>query len=194
MSKRADWQSDQDFGREAAALWLAVSGLAATKFSLVAAAIETLTEGKNMGEPPATKAIRPSSSRRLRRPTLKITLSFTIVIAVALGAANLLGQATSSAAGRLAATPVAQAKCSATGTANQAVVDLNTHRSFARLRTVCIGTLHRTGVIEAGALFVFKMSAPPEMPAPRSFASTSTPTPYAIDPHCRSRLDIRWTR
>jgi hypothetical protein len=91
-----------------------------------------------MGEPPATKAIGPSSSRRLRRPTLKITLSFTSVVAVALGTAALLGQTTSSAAGRLAATLVAQAKCSATGTANQAVVDLNNHQSFARLRTVCV--------------------------------------------------------
>jgi len=107
-----------------------------------------------MGEPPATKAIWPSSSRRLRRPTLKIALSFTTVVVVALGAATLLGQATSSAAGRLAATSVAQAKCSATGTANQAVVDLNTHQSFARLRTVCVGTLQGTGVIDAGALFV----------------------------------------
>jgi hypothetical protein len=85
---------------------------------------------------------------------LKIALSFTTVVVVALGAATLLGQATSSAAGRLAATSVAQAKCSATGTANQAVVDLNTHQSFARLRTVCVGTLQGTGVIDAGALFV----------------------------------------
>jgi len=107
-----------------------------------------------MSEPPATKAIGPSSSRRLRRPSLKITLSFTSVVVVALGASTLLGQATSSAAGRLAATPVAQAKCSATGTANQAVVDLNNHRSFARLRTVCVGTLRGAGVIDAGALFV----------------------------------------
>ena len=49
--------TDQDFGRGAAALWLAVSGLAATKFSLVAAAIETLTEGKNIGETRATTTV-----------------------------------------------------------------------------------------------------------------------------------------
>jgi hypothetical protein len=113
-----------------------------------------------MGEPPATKTIGPSSSRRLRRPSLKITLSFTSVVVVALGTAILLGQATSSAAGRIAATPVAQAKCSATGTANQAVVDLNNHQSFARLRTVCVGTLHGTGVIDAGALFVLQDVGP----------------------------------
>jgi hypothetical protein len=113
-----------------------------------------------MGEPPATKAIGPSSSGRLRRPILKIALSFASIAAVALGPATLLGQATSSAAGRFAATPVAQARCSATGTANQAVVDLNNHRSFARLRTVCVGTLHRTGIIEAGALFVLQDVGP----------------------------------
>jgi hypothetical protein len=113
-----------------------------------------------MGKSPATEAIGPSSSRRLHRPTLKITLSFTSVVAVALGTATLLGQATSSAAGRLAASPVAQAKCSASGTANQAVVDLNNHQSFARLRTVCVGTLDRTGVIDAGALFVLQDVGP----------------------------------
>jgi len=113
-----------------------------------------------MGENPATSAVRPASLWRFRRPTLKITLSFTSVVAVALGTATLLGQATSSAAGRLAATPVAQAKCSATGTADQAVVDLNNHQSFARLRTVCIGTLDRTGVIDAGALFVLQDVGP----------------------------------
>jgi hypothetical protein len=91
---------------------------------------------------------------------LKIALSFTSVVAMALGASTLLGQATSSAAGRLAATPVAQAKCSATATANQAVVDLNTHQSFAPLRTVCVGTLQRTGVIEEGALFVLQDVGP----------------------------------
>jgi hypothetical protein len=91
---------------------------------------------------------------------LKITLCLTSVVAVALGPATLLGQATSSAAGRLAATPVAQAKCPATGTADQAVVDMNNHQSFARLRTVCIGTLHGTGVIEGGALFVLQDVGP----------------------------------
>ena len=129
-----------------------------------------------MGEPPVTKAIGPTSSRRLRRPTLKITLSFTSVVAVALGVATLLGQATSSAAGRLAATPVAQAKCSAAGTANQAVVDLNNHRSFARLRTVCVGTLQGTGVIDAGALFVIHDVGPRQDQTPRSFELTSPPT------------------
>jgi hypothetical protein len=107
-----------------------------------------------MGEPPAAKAIGPSSSRRLRRPTLKITLSFTSIVAVALGAATLLGQATSSAAGRLAATTVAKAACAPAGTGNEPIVDLGSHRSFARLRTVCVGTLQGTGVIDAGALFV----------------------------------------
>jgi len=107
-----------------------------------------------MGEPPAAKAIGRSSSRRLRRPTLKITLSFTSIVAVALGAATLLGQATSSAAGRLAATTVAKAACAPAGTGNEPIVDLGSHRSFARLRTVCVGTLQGTGVIDAGALFV----------------------------------------
>jgi hypothetical protein len=39
-------------------------------------------------------------------------------------------------------------------TGNEAVVDLESHRSFPRLRTVCVGTLQGTGVIDAGALFV----------------------------------------
>jgi hypothetical protein len=113
-----------------------------------------------MGEPPVTKAIGPSSSRRLRRSSLKISLSFTSVVAVTLGAVSLAGQASASAAGHLARPAVAQAKCSATGTANQAVIDLNNHRSFARLRTVCVGTLHGTGVIETGALFILQDVGP----------------------------------
>jgi hypothetical protein len=113
-----------------------------------------------MGEPLATKAIGPSSSRRLRRPILKITLSFASIAAVALGPATLLGQATSSAAGRFAATTVAKAACAPAGTGNEAIVDLGSHRSFARLRTVCVGTLHGSGVIDAGALFVIRDVSP----------------------------------
>ena len=109
MSKRADWQSDQDFGREAAALWLAVSGLAATKFSLVAAAIETLTEGKNIGETRATTTVGPGCVSRLRRRRLEIALLLISVVTVALGAANLTGQASASATGRSTATTVAKA-------------------------------------------------------------------------------------
>ena len=117
---------------------------------------EVGTEGKNMGEPPVIKALGRSSSRRWRRPTLKIALSFASIAAVALGAATLLGQATSSAAGRFAATTVAKAACAPAGTGNEAIVDLGSHRSFARLRTVCVGTLHGSGVIDAGALFVIR--------------------------------------
>ncbi len=162
MSKRADWQSDQDFGREAAALWLAVSGLAATKFSLVAAAIETLTEGKNIGETRATTTVGPGCVSRLRRRRLEIALLLISVVTVALGAANLTGQASASATGRSTATTVAKAACSTAGTGNEAVVDLDSHRSFARLRTVCIGTLQlqRSAVIDAGALFVIHDVSP----------------------------------
>ena len=113
-----------------------------------------------MGEPLATKAIGPSSSRRLRRPILKIALSFASIAAVALGPATLLGQATSSAAGRFAATTVAKAACAPAGTGNEAIVDLGSHRSFSRLRTVCVGTLHGSGVIDAGALFVIRDVSP----------------------------------
>jgi len=75
---------------------------------------------------------------------------------VALGAANLTGQASAAAAARVAAVPVAKATCSPAGTGNEAVVDLDSHRSFARLRTICVGTLHGAGVIHAGALFVLE--------------------------------------
>ena len=162
MSKRADWQSDQDFGREAAALWLAVSGLAATKFSLVAAAIETLTEGKNIGETRATTTVGPGCVSRLRRRRLEIALLLISVVTVALGAANLTGQASASATGRSTATTVAKAACLTAGTGNKAVVDLDSNRSFARLRTICIGTLQLQGsaVIDAGMLFVIHDVSP----------------------------------
>ena len=58
------------------------------------------------------------------------------------------------------ATAVTKAPCSPAGTGNEAVVDLDSHRSFARLRTVCVGTLHGTGVIDAGALFVLQDVGP----------------------------------
>jgi hypothetical protein len=96
----------------------------------------------------------------LRRPILKIALSFASIAAVALGPATLLGQATSSAAGRFAATTVAKAACAPAGTGNEAIVDLGSHRSFSRLRTVCVGTLHGSGVIDAGALFVIRDVSP----------------------------------
>jgi len=96
----------------------------------------------------------------LRRRRSKIALFLMSVVAVALGAANLTDQASASAVGRLAATPVAKATCPPAGTGNEAVVDLDSHRSFARLRTVCVGTLHGTGVIDAGALFVLQDVGP----------------------------------
>jgi hypothetical protein len=96
----------------------------------------------------------------LRRPILKIALSFASIAAVALGPATLLGQATSSAAGRFAATTVAKAACAPAGTGNEAIVNLGSHRSFAPLRTVCVGTLHGSGVIDAGALFVIRDVSP----------------------------------
>jgi hypothetical protein len=55
---------------------------------------------------------------------------------------------------------VTKAPCPPTGTGNQAIVDLDSHRSFARLRTVCVGTLHGSGVIGAGALFVIHDVSP----------------------------------
>ena len=39
-------------------------------------------------------------------------------------------------------------------------MDLGSHRSFSRLRTVCVGTLHGSGVIDAGALFVIRDVSP----------------------------------
>jgi hypothetical protein len=114
-------------------------------------------EGKTMGETRATTTVgRPTSVWRLRRRHSKTVFFLMSVVAVALGATNLTGQASASVAGRLATTPVAKAACSPAGTGNEAIVDLDSHRSFARLRTVCVGTLHGTGVIDAGALFVLQ--------------------------------------
>ena len=110
-----------------------------------------------MGE---TTALGPASPWRLRRRGSKIVAFLMSVVAVALGAANATGQATASAAGRLAATPVAKAACSSAGTAKEAIVDLGSHRSLDRLRTVCVGTLAGTGVIDAGALFVLQDIGP----------------------------------
>jgi hypothetical protein len=87
------------------------------------------------------------------------------VIAVALGSANLIGQASASAAGQLAATPVAKATCSSTRNGNEAIVDLDSHKSFARVRTVCVGTLRGTGVIDGGALFVLRDVGPAQNPS-----------------------------
>ena len=64
------------------------------------------------------------------------------------------------AAGKLSVSPLPKTTCLPTTTGSETVVDLDSHRSFARLRTVCIGTLHRTGVIEAGALFVLQDVGP----------------------------------
>jgi hypothetical protein len=116
-------------------------------------------------ETPATTAVEPASLLRLSRHRSKIAPLLASVVAVALGAANFTGQATASAAGKLAATPVAKATCSSTRTRNEAVVDLGSHRSFARLRTVCIGTLQGTGVIEGGALFVLRDVGPAQNPS-----------------------------
>ena len=93
-------------------------------------------------------------------PPLEIAPLLASAIAVAVGAANLTGQVTASAAGQLAATPVAKATCSSTRTGNEAILDLDSHKSFARLRTVCVGTLQGTGVIDAGALFVLHEVGP----------------------------------
>ena len=112
-----------------------------------------------MGETRAT-AVGPASVWRLPRCRSKIALLVMSVVAVALGAAQLTGQASASLAGRSAATAVTKAPCSPAGTGNGAVVDLDSHRSFARLRTVCVGTLHGTGVIDAGALFVLQDVGP----------------------------------
>jgi len=113
-----------------------------------------------MGETRATTAVGAASVWRLPRCCSKIALLLMSVVAVALGAAQLTGQASASLAGRSAATTVAKAPCSPAGTGNGAVVDLDSHRSFARLRTVCVGTLHGTGVIDAGALFVLQDVGP----------------------------------
>ena len=113
-----------------------------------------------MGETRATTAVGAASVWRLPRCCSKIALLLMSVVAVALGAAQLTGQASASLAGRSAATTVAKVPCSPAGTGNGAVVDLDSHRSFARLRTVCVGTLHGTGVIDAGALFVLQDVGP----------------------------------
>ena len=52
--------------------------------------------------------------------------------------------------------------CAPSGNANEAIVDLESHRSFGRLRTVCVGRLQGTGVIEAGALFLIHDVSPTE--------------------------------
>jgi hypothetical protein len=113
-----------------------------------------------MGETRETTAVGAASVWRLPRCRSKIALLVMSVVAVALGAAQLTGQASASLAGRSAATAVTKAPCSPAGTGNEAVVDLDSHRSFARLRTVCVGTLHGTGVIDAGALFVLQDVGP----------------------------------
>ena len=113
-----------------------------------------------MGETRATTAVGAASVWRLPRCCSKIALLLMSVVAVALGAAQLTGQASASLAGRSAATAVTKAPCSPAGTGNEAAVDLDSHRSFARLRTVCVGTLHGTGVIDAGALFVLQDVGP----------------------------------
>ena len=118
-----------------------------------------------MGEPPVIKALGRSSSRRWRRPTLKIALSFASIAAVALGAATLPGQATSSAAGHLSAHAVAKAACSPAGTGSDAIVNLDSHRSFPRLRTLCLGTLAGgvtidSGIVERGVLYVLRSVGP----------------------------------
>jgi len=113
-----------------------------------------------MGETRETTAVGAASVWRLPRCRSKIALLVMSVVAVALGAAQLTGQASASLAGRSAATTVTKAPCSPAGTGNEAVVDLDSHRSFARLRTVCVGTLHGTGVIDAGALFVLQDVGP----------------------------------
>jgi len=113
-----------------------------------------------MGETRETTAVGAASVWRLPRCRSKIALLLMSVVAVALGAAQLTGQASASLAGRSAATAVTKAPCSPAGTGNEAAVDLDSHRSFARLRTVCVGTLHGTGVIDAGALFVLQDVGP----------------------------------
>ena len=104
-----------------------------------------------------------------------------------LGAANLTGQATASAAGRLAATQVAKATCSSARTGNEAIVDLDSHRSFARLRTVCVGTLKGTGVIDAGALFVLQDVGPVQDANTEVVPVDLATYAVAVNPPCRSQ-------
>jgi len=115
-----------------------------------------------MGETRATTTVGPACVSRLLRRRLEIALLLISVVTVALGAANLTDQASASATGRSTATTVAKEACSTVVTGNEAVVDLDSHRSFARLRTVCIGTLQlqRSAVIDAGALFVIHDVSP----------------------------------
>lgn len=113
-----------------------------------------------MGETGATTTVGPASLSRLFRRHPKVAPLVASVVALGLGAANLTGQATASAAGKLAATQVAKATCSSTRTGNEAIVDLDSHKSFARLRTVCVGTLKGTGVIDGGALFILQDVGP----------------------------------
>ena len=113
-----------------------------------------------MGATRTTAAAGPASLSRLCRQPPKIAPLLAGVVALALGAASLAGQATVSAAGQLTATPVSKANCSSTRNGNEAVVDLESHKLFARLRTLCVGTLYGTGVIEAGALYVLRDVGP----------------------------------
>jgi hypothetical protein len=115
-----------------------------------------------MGKTRAITTVGPACVSRLLRRRLEIALLLISVVTVALGAANLTDQASASATGRSTATTVAKEACSTAGTGNEAVVDLDSHRSFARLRTVCIGTLQLQGsaVIDAGALFVIHDVSP----------------------------------
>ena len=113
-----------------------------------------------MGATRTTAAAGPASLSRLCRHPPKIAPLLAGVVALALGAASLAGQATVSAAGQLTATPVSKANCSSTRNGNEAVVDLESHKLFARLRTLCVGTLYGTGVIEAGALYVLRDVGP----------------------------------
>ena len=117
-----------------------------------------------MGEIRATRALGLASPWRLRRRRSMIAPLFASVVALALGFANMTGQATASATGQLAATPLAKATCSSTKTGNEAIVDLDSHKSFARLRTVCIGTLYGIGVIDGDALFVLHHFGPARDP------------------------------
>jgi len=113
-----------------------------------------------VGATRTTAAAGPASLSRLCRHPPKIAPLLASVVALALGAASLAGQATVSAAGQLTATPVSKANCSSTRNGNEAVVDLESHKLFARLRTLCVGTLYGTGVIEAGALYVLRDVGP----------------------------------
>ena len=113
-----------------------------------------------MGKTGATARVGPAPFWRLCRARSKVALLLMSMAAVTLGVANVMGQRSASAAGHLARVAATKVACSPEATANEAVVDLENHRSFARLRTMCIGTLDRTGVIDAGALFVLQDVGP----------------------------------